>query len=93
VVTVASSPASGREALATLRTTRCEDGAARTGAHPKTEAVLLVPTTVVRLERPLAHWNDSGYSRSHLSTNPLIDLSLVQVLAHRSRNLQRRTVP
>jgi hypothetical protein len=26
--------------------------------------VLLVPTTVVRLERPLAHWNDSGYSRS-----------------------------
>jgi hypothetical protein len=80
VVTVASSTASGREALATLRTTGCEDGATGTGAHPKTEAVLLVPTTVVRLERPLAHWNDSGYSRSRLSTNPLIDLSLVQVL-------------
>jgi hypothetical protein len=77
VVTVASSTASGREALATLGTTRCEDGAARAGAHPKTEAVLLVPATVVRLERPLAHWNDSGYSRSQLSTNPLIDLPLV----------------
>jgi hypothetical protein len=88
VVTVASSTASGREALATLRTTGCEDGATRTGAHPKTEAVLLVPTQVVRLERPLAHWNDSGYSRSHLSTNPLIDLSLVLGPAHRSRNRQ-----
>jgi hypothetical protein len=34
--------------------------------------VLLVPATVVRLERPLAHWDDSGYSRSqNLSTNPL----------------------
>lgn len=71
---------SGRQALATLATTRGEDRTARAGAHPKTEAVLLVPTTVVRLERPLAHWNDSGYSRSHVSTNPLIDLSLVQVL-------------
>ena len=85
--------ASGREALATLRTTRCEDGATGTGAHPKTEAVLLVPTTVVRLERPLAHWNDSGYSRSHLSTNPLIDLSLVQGPARRSRKPSEKMIP
>jgi len=52
--------ASGREALTALAATGCEDGAAGTGAHPKAEAVLLVPATVVRLERPLAHWNDSG---------------------------------
>src|SRR5215218_3164820 len=69
---------SGREALATLATAGGDDGATRTGAHPKTEAVLLVPATVVRLERPLAHWNDSGYSRSRMSTNPLVDLPLVQ---------------
>jgi hypothetical protein len=72
---------SGRQALATLAATGGEDGAARTGAHPKAEAVLLVPTTVVRLERPLAHWNDSGTCLEiALSTNPLIDLPLVQVL-------------
>jgi hypothetical protein len=72
---------SGRQALATLAATGGEDGAARTGAHPKAEAVLLVPTTVVRLERPLAHWNDSGTCLEiTLSTNPLIDLPLVQVL-------------
>ena len=69
---------SGREALTTLVTAGGDDRAARTGTHPKTEAVLLVPATVVRLERPLAHWNDSGYSRSRLSTNPLADLPLVQ---------------
>jgi hypothetical protein len=55
---------SGREALTTLATAGGDDRATRTGTHPKTEAVLLVPTTVVRLERPLAHWNDSGYSRT-----------------------------
>jgi hypothetical protein len=44
--------------------------------------VLLVPATVVRLERPLAHWNDSGTCLEiTLSTNPLIDLPLVQVVA------------
>ena len=51
---------SGREALTTLATTRGEDRPPGAGAHPKAEAVLLVPATVVRLERPLAHWNDSG---------------------------------
>ena len=61
---------SGREALAALVTTGGDDGAPRTGAHPKTEAVLLVPATVVRLERPLAHWNDSGYSRTRWSADP-----------------------
>jgi hypothetical protein len=57
---------SGRQALATLAATGGEDGAARAGAHPKAEAVLLVPTTVVRLERPLAHWmTPVRVSRSH----------------------------
>src|SRR6266545_3795059 len=63
VVTVVSRSgpsASGREALTTLAATSGEDRAARAGPHPKAEAVLLVPATVVRLERPLAHWNDSG---------------------------------
>jgi hypothetical protein len=67
VVTVTSGCRPGgsrRQALTTLGATGGEDRATRTGAHPKTEAVLLVPTTVVRLERPLAHWSDSGYSRS-----------------------------
>src|SRR5690242_5913363 len=44
---------SGREALTTLATAGGDDRATRTGTHSKTEAVLLVPTTVVRLERPL----------------------------------------
>ena len=67
VVTVTSGCRPGgsrRQALTTLGATGGEDRATRTGTHPKTEAVLLVPATVVRLERPLAHWNDSGYSRS-----------------------------
>ena len=46
---------SGGELLATLATTAGEDRAARTGAHPQPEAVGLGPTTVVRLERALAH--------------------------------------
>lgn len=79
---------SGREALATLATAGGDDRATRTGAHPKTEAVLLVPTTVVRLERPLAHWNDSGYSRSRMSTNPLIGSAQGGCPAHRRRNPQ-----
>jgi len=51
---------SGRESLTTFAAASGEDRAAGAGAHPKTESVLLVPATVVRLERPLAHWNDSG---------------------------------
>ena len=46
---------SGGELLAALATTAGEDRAARTGAHPQPEAVGLGPTTVVRLERALAH--------------------------------------
>jgi len=46
--------ASGSEAVATLATAGRKDGAAGAGAHPQTEAVGLVPTTVVRLERALA---------------------------------------
>src|SRR5262245_42375648 len=51
---------SGREALAALAATSGEDRAAGPGPHPEAEAVLLVPATVVRLERPLAHWEDSA---------------------------------
>ena len=46
--------ASGSEAVATLATTGGEDGAAGAGAHAQAEAMGLVPTTVVRLERALA---------------------------------------
>src|SRR5215218_3634571 len=46
---------SGGELLAALATAAGEDRAARTGAHPQPEAVGLGPTTVVRLERALAH--------------------------------------
>jgi hypothetical protein len=92
---VVSPDGSGRQALATLTATGGEDGTARTGAHPKAEAVLLVPTTVVRLERPLAHWNDSGTCLEiALSTNPLIDLPLVQVLqvARETRQSARSSI-
>lgn len=44
-----------RKACAALATTAGEDGAARTGAHPQTEAVGLGTTAVIGLERPLAH--------------------------------------
>jgi len=54
--------ASGSEAVATLATAGRQDGAAGAGAHPQTEAVGLVPTTVVRLERALAQ-RDSLHSR------------------------------
>ena len=40
---------------AALTATSGEDAAARTGAHPQTEAVGLGPAAVVRLEGPLAH--------------------------------------
>jgi hypothetical protein len=47
--------ASGSEAVATLATAGRQDGAAGAGAHPQAEAMGLVPTAVVRLERALAH--------------------------------------
>jgi hypothetical protein len=47
--------ASGSEAVATLATAGRQDRAAGAGAHPQAEAVGLVPTAVVRLERTLAH--------------------------------------
>ena len=46
--------ASGGEAVAALATTGGQDGAAGARAHAQAEAVGLVPTTVVRLERALA---------------------------------------
>jgi hypothetical protein len=45
---------SGGEGAAALTAARGNDGAARTGPHPETETVDARPTTVVRLERPLA---------------------------------------
>ena len=47
--------ASGSEAVAALAAAGGQDGAAGAGAHPQAEAVGLVPTAVVRLERTLAH--------------------------------------
>ena len=46
---------SGGVVLATLAPTAGEDRPARAGPHPQPEAVGLGPTTVVRLERALAH--------------------------------------
>ena len=46
---------SGSQAVATLAPARGEDAAPGTGAHPQSEAVRLVTTPVVRLERTLAH--------------------------------------
>src|SRR5918911_559897 len=46
---------SGGELLAALAPTAGDDRPARAGAHPQPEAVGLGPTTVVRLERALAH--------------------------------------
>src|SRR3712207_8317343 len=46
---------SGGELLATLAPTAGDDGPARAGAHPQTEAVGLGPAAVVRLERAVVH--------------------------------------
>src|SRR5699024_9501799 len=46
---------SGRQRGAAPGTTGVDDAAAGAGAHPGTEAMLLVTATVVRLERALAH--------------------------------------
>jgi len=46
---------SGGELLAALAATAGKDGAAGAGTHAEPEAVGLGPTTVVRLERALAH--------------------------------------
>jgi len=51
----AAGSVSGRELVATLATARGEDGAPCTGTHAQPEAVGLGPTTVVGLERALAH--------------------------------------
>jgi len=45
-----------RDAAAALATTCRQDRATRAGAHPQTETVRLGTTTVIGLERPLAHW-------------------------------------
>lgn len=49
----AVSDKSGRQVLAALGATTVDHGAAGTGAHAQTEAVLHVTTTVVGLEGPL----------------------------------------
>ena len=51
--------ASGRELAAALTATGGQDRAPRTGPHTQSEAVGLGPTTVVRLEGPLAHGDSS----------------------------------
>lgn len=43
------------QTVAALATTRGQDGATRTGAHPQPEAMGLVTAPVVRLESTLAH--------------------------------------
>lgn len=49
-----------RQLDATLAAARSKDGTAGAGAHAKTEAVLLGPPAVVRLERALAHGSLRG---------------------------------
>lgn len=44
---------------AALAAARSQDGTTRTGAHTKTEAVLLGTTAVIRLKSPLAHSSNS----------------------------------
>lgn len=50
---------SGRKGLAALGTTTVDNGAAGTGAHTQTEAVLHVATAIIGLECPL-HINAPG---------------------------------
>ena len=59
------SAGSGGEAVAALAPARGQDGAPGTGAHPQAEAVRLVTTPVVRLERTLAH-EVSAHGRGRL---------------------------
>ena len=73
--------ASGSEAVATLATAGRQDGAAGAGAHPQTEAVGLVPTAVVRLERALAQ-------RGSLHSRGLADKSDHRVVSCESRQLR-----
>lgn len=83
---------SGSEGFAALAATRGNDGATRTGPHPETEAVNTRPTTVVRLERPLAlghgqhsssRWAPVG-TRSMGITYFAMNRSLVIIGARRS---------
>ena len=77
--------ASGSEAVATLATAGRQDGAAGAGAHPQTEAVGLVPTTVVRLKRALAQ-RDSLHSRglADKSDHRVVSCESLVVDQHRS---------
>lgn len=79
--------ASDCEAVATLTATGGQDGATRTGAHPQTEAVLLVPATVVRLVRTLAHEYLHALCRGSLDQGRVQD----RVARQRSRQSPCRT--
>jgi hypothetical protein len=57
--TARDGPVLCREFGAALATAGSQDGAAGTGAHTKTEAVLLGTTAVIRLKSPLAHSSNS----------------------------------
>src|SRR5690606_3446952 len=59
-----ASSASGGELGAALGAAAVEDGAAGAGAHAGAEAVLLGATTVVRLERALAHGSPRSWART-----------------------------
>jgi hypothetical protein len=61
--------ASGGEAVAALAPAGGQHGATGAGTHPQTEAMGLVPTTVVRLERALAQLVHS--TQGACSTSPI----------------------
>src|SRR3954451_35088 len=64
---------SDREPVAALATPGRQDRPAGAGAHPQAEAVRLVATTVVRLERTLAHGDFSeGVRWSSLLAEPVL---------------------
>ncbi len=56
-----------RDAAATLATTRRKYRASGAGAHAQTETVRLSATTVIGLERPLAHWRALLELRAYLA--------------------------
>ncbi|PRZ42686.1 hypothetical protein CLV47_10430 [Antricoccus suffuscus] len=56
-----------RDAAATLATPRGKNRATGAGAHAKTETVRLSATTVIGLERPLAHWRALLELRAYLT--------------------------
>lgn len=75
-----------RDAAATLATTRGKNRASGAGAHAQTETVRLSATTVIGLERPLAHWRALLELRAYLAACQSPSVAGDQMVNDKSQN-------